>query len=56
MLLKPGGLSNPESVEVPEAGLLLFNTEGGVPELQVRMVWKLYQVTYLVSQWLGGVF
>lgn len=33
-----GGLSNPKPV-VPEAGLLLvFNTVGGVPELQVQII------------------
>lgn len=32
VVLKPGGLSLPNSGMDPEAGLLEFNTEGGVPE------------------------
>lgn len=32
-----GGFSYPKTV-VPEAGLLVFNTEGGVPELQVDII------------------
>ena len=32
-----GGFPNPKTV-VPEAGLLVFNTEGGVPELQVEII------------------
>lgn len=32
-----GGFSNPKTV-VPEAGLLVFITEGGVPELQVEII------------------
>lgn len=32
-----GGFSYPKTV-VPEAGLLVFNTEGGVPELQVEII------------------
>ncbi|PQP96695.1 hypothetical protein Pyn_09895 [Prunus yedoensis var. nudiflora] len=36
VVLKPGGLSLQHGMD-PEAGLLEFNTEGGVPELQVEM-------------------
>ena len=32
-----GGFPNPKTV-VLEAGLLVFNTEGGVPELQVEII------------------
>jgi len=35
-----GGLSDPKSGIVPDAGLLEFNTEGGVPYLQKGSVIK----------------
>lgn len=33
-VLKPGGVSDPKPVVVPEPGLLEFNTDGGVTVLQ----------------------
>lgn len=54
-VLKPGGLSAPKSVGDPEAGLLVFSTVGGVPYLQVDMIYNQNKVTFPRSNCKSGV-